>query len=295
MPEVITPAIVHSPSNGKHKPENGHRLLSETVLEEREVNFLKTNNTQSPSNTLPQTRPATRPKQSHLRDFFAGSDLQKRQISHPLVALELESPAADQYKILREHIKAIRAETGARSLLVTSAIKGDGKSIVAANLAAAMALEEDARVLLVDADLRSPQIHRYFDLEPAPGLTDYLSAGSDQDLPNFVKDTFLPNLRFIPAGKPHRLASNLLTRLKMDDLQSRFPGYQIIIDSAPVLLTSDPLVLAGHVEGIIMVVRAGKTPKNRLFEAITTLNSNKLMGVVLNGTDSGNVSNYYQY
>ncbi len=269
--------------------------MSETVLEEREVNFLKTSNTQSPSNTLPQTRPSAKPKQSHLRDFFAGSDLQKKQISHPLVALELESAAADQYKILREHIKAIRAETGARSLLVTSAIKGEGKSMVAANLAVAMALEEDAHVLLVDADLRSPQLHRSFDHEPAPGLTDYLSAGSDQDLPNFVKDTFLPNLRFIPAGKPHRLASNLLTRLKMDDLQSRFPGYQIIIDCAPVLLTPDPLVLAGHVEGIIMVIRAGKTPKHRLFEAITTLNSNKLMGVVLNGTDSGHVSNYYEY
>ena len=81
----------------------------------------------------------------------------------------------------------------------------------------------------------------------------------------------------------------------MDDLQSRFPGYQIIIDTSPVLLTPDPLVLAGHVEGIIMVIRAGKTPKNRLFEAITTLNSNKLMGVVLNGTESGIASDYYEY
>jgi len=211
------------------------------------------------------------------------------------VALQLESPVANQFKILREHVRQLRADTAARSLLVTSAIKGDGKSMIAANLAAAIALEDKEQVLLIEADLRSPDIHRYFNVESTPGLTECLSSDSEEDLSDYIQDTFLPNLKVLPAGKPHRLSSELLAKLKTHDLLSLFPNHQIIIDSAPVLSTADPLVLTGLVEGIIMVIRAGKTPRKRLFESIATLNSNKLMGIVLNGTELGTTSKYYHY
>jgi len=291
---VINPSIGQSYSNGGKQIENKKWMLSEDVLSTSDVNFLGNARTQPPITTLPQTRPMPKSRPKGLRDLFIGRKL-KRHKTHPLVALESESPAADQFKFLREHIKSLRTDTRARSLLVTSAIKGDGKSMVAANLAAATALEEDGQVLLIDGDLRSPQIHRYFDIQPTPGLTDYLNSSSDGDLSQYVQDTLLPNLRILPAGKPDRRSSELLTKLKTDDLQSRFPDYQIIIDSPPVLANPDALVLTGLVEGIIMIVRASKTPRKRLFDAIASLNSSKLMGIIFNGTEITTPSNSFDY
>jgi len=292
QPELINPGNGHS--YGSIKYGSKEWVLGENNFDTKEVKFL--GNARKPSSVinLPQARPSPKPKGERLGKVLAGRNL-RGYITHPLVALQLESPVADQFRILREHVRQLRADTGARSLLVTSAIKGDGKSLVAANLAAATALEDKEQVLLIEADLRSPEIHRYFNVESTPGLTECLTSDSEEDLSHFVQDTFLPNLKVLPAGKPHRLSSELLARLKTYDLQLLFPNHQIIIDSAPVLSTADPLVLTGLVEGIILVIRAGKTPRKRLFEALTTLNSKKLMGIVLNGTELGTTSKYYHY
>jgi len=294
QPEFINPSTGHSSSNDSIQPGRRQWVLGENTLDTKEVKFL--GNARKPSSviTLPQAHPSPKPKRERLGNLLGGQNL-RGYITHPLVALQLESPVADQFKILREHVRQLRTDSGARSLLVTSAIKGDGKSMVAANLAAATALEDKEQVLLIEADLRSPDIHRYFNVESTPGLTECLSSDSEEDLSHYVHDTFLPNLKVLPAGRPHRLPSELLAKLKTHDLLSLFPNHQIIIDSAPVLSTADPLVLTRLVEGIIMVIRAGKTPRKRLFEALTTLNSKKLMGIVLNGTELGTTSKYYHY
>jgi len=294
QPELINPGNGHSYSNRSIKYGSKEWVLGETRLDTKEVKYF--GNARKPSSVinLPQARPSPKPKGERLGKVLAGRNL-RGYITHPLVALQLESPVADQFRILREHVRQLRADTGARSLLVTSAIKGDGKSLVAANLAAATALEDKEQVLLIEADLRSPEIHRYFNVESTPGLTECLRSDSEEDLSHYVHDTFLPNLKVLPAGRPHRLPSELLAKLKTHDLLSLFPNHQIIIDSAPVLSTADPLVLTRLVEGIIMVIRAGKTPRKRLFEALTTLNSKKLMGIVLNGTELGTTSKYYHY
>jgi len=81
----------------------------------------------------------------------------------------------------------------------------------------------------------------------------------------------------------------------LEEARADFPGYQIIIDSPPILSTPDPLVIAGHVDGVLVVVRAGKTPREYLTKALQTLNSSKVMGVVLNGAEMGMASKYYYY
>jgi Mrp family chromosome partitioning ATPase len=81
----------------------------------------------------------------------------------------------------------------------------------------------------------------------------------------------------------------------MEDIRVEFPGYQIIIDCPPVLSTPDPLVIARQVDGVLMVVRAGKTPRDYLMKALQSINSNKVLGVVLNGADLGISSKYYYY
>lgn len=230
-------------------------------------------------------------------EMLFGRDLRNYK-SYPLVATDAGSPAAEQYKILREQVKRLRVQGSARVISVTSPIKRDGKSIVAANLAAALALDYNEHVLLIDCDLRHPQSHQYFGAQVSPGLAEYLTSGSN-DILKYVQQTSLPSLQLLPAGKSVSVAAELLAMDKMQhalgELRAKFPNHQIIIDNPPVLSTADPLILAAQVDGIIMVVRAGKTPRDCLAEALETLKSDKIMGVVFNGADLGVSSKYYYY
>ena len=233
-----------------------------------------------------------------IEELFFGWDL-RRYATHPIVALQEESPASEQYKILREQLKRLRTEAGIRTIAITSPVKRDGKTTVAVNLAAAMALEYEEKVLLIDADLRAPSVHRYFNGDNSPGLVDFLASNSPGGLKTLVRDTHLSGLRMIPAGKPSRFASELLAKEKMGrlfrEIQTDLPGHVVIIDSPPVLATPDPLVLGRQVDGVIMVIRAGKTPKDYLAKALSSFNPNKILGVVLNGADLGLGSKYYYY
>jgi protein-tyrosine kinase len=233
-----------------------------------------------------------------VEELLFGRDLRSYK-SYPIVALEKDSPAAEQYKILRERVKRLRLETGARCLSVTSPVKRDGKSTVAVNLAAAIALDYEERVLLIDCDLRNSQVHQYFGLQRSPGLTDYLTSSSNGNILNYVQETSLPGLQVLPAGRSSSLSSELLAMEKMrnlmEEIRLKFPNHQIIIDSPPVLSTPDPLVVARQVDGIIMVIRAGKTPRDCLSEAFETLKSDKIIGIVLNGAQLGITSSYYDY
>lgn len=222
-----------------------------------------------------------------------------RHNDYPIVALERETLASDQYKILREQVKRLRAESGIRNFSITSPIKRDGKTTIAVNLAAALSLDYEESVLLIDGDLRAPGVHRYFNTYQSPGLTDYLESTSKIHLKSLVQKTFLPGLLLLPSGKPSHLASELLAKERMnqvmEEARAEFPGHHIIVDSPPVLSTPDPLVIARYVDGVLVVVRAGKTPRDCLTKALQSLDSSKVMGVVLNGADLGIASKYYYY
>ena len=240
----------------------------------------------------------TKSWRERIEELLFGWDL-RRYSNYPIVALEKESPASEQYKILREQVKRFRRDAGIRVLSITSPVKRDGKSTVAVNLAAALALDYEENVLLIDGDLRAPSVHRYFDLPDGPGLADYL--GSDRASAGFeslVHETFLPGLSVLPAGKSTNFASELLAKDKMrqlmDSIRSGFPGH-IVIDTPPILATPDPLVVARHVDGVLLVVRASKTPRDYVTKSVQLLNSTKLMGIVLNGTELGMGSKYYYY
>jgi len=233
-----------------------------------------------------------------LEEVFFGWDLQ-RYAAHPIVATEEESSAAEQYKILREQLKRLRTEAGIRTIAITSPVKKDGKTTVAVNLAASIALDYEEKVLLIDADLRAPSVHRYFNIDGYPGLTEYLSSSHAAGVKGLIKATYLTGVHIIPAGRPSRFASELLAKGKMrfmlDEIHTMFPDHMVIIDSPPVLATPDPMVLSRQVDGVMVVVRAGKTPKDYLSKALTSLNSSKVLGIVLNGTEFGLSSKYYYY
>jgi protein-tyrosine kinase len=233
-----------------------------------------------------------------IEELCFGWDLARYQ-NHPIVSLEQDSAASAQYKILREQMKRLRLEQGIDAFSVTSPVKRDGKTTVAVNLAAVLALDYEQRVLLIDGDLRAPGVHRYFNAPLSPGLGDYLSSASILGVKGLVRETLLPGLRILPAGKTSHLSSELLAREKMkqlmEEVRSEFPGYQIIIDSPPILSTPDPIVIARLVDGVLLVIRAGKTPRDYLDKALQSLKSTKILGIVLNGANLGNLSKYYYY
>jgi protein-tyrosine kinase len=231
-------------------------------------------------------------------EVLFGRDLRNYE-NYPLVALEKGSAAAEHYKILREQVHGLTSANGSYFLSVTSPVKRDGKSTVAVNLAVAMALESDEKVLLIDCDLRNPQLHNYFSLRRNPGITDFLTSGSNATIFSYVQQTSLPGLQLLSAGTATSISSELLASDRMKNLfnevRQQFPGHRVIIDTPPVLSTSDALVLARHVDGILMIVRAGKTPRDCVTEAMQVLKSDKIVGFVLNGAELGIDSNYYYY
>jgi protein-tyrosine kinase len=247
---------------------------------------------------FPGVRNGDKSWRERIEEWLFGWDL-RGYSNYQIVAFEKDSAASEQYKMLREQIKRLRAESGIRNFCVTSPVKNDGKTTVAVNLAAALSLDYEEKVVLIDGDLRAPSVHRYFNLEPSPGLAEYLSSNSHGSVTSLVRQTFLGGLRVLPAGRPTDFSSELLAKEKMkqvlDEIRAEFPGHMVIVDSPPVLSTPDPLVLARQLDGVLMVIRAGKTPRDYLTKALQSLNSEKLMGVVLNGADLGISSKYYYY
>jgi protein-tyrosine kinase len=232
------------------------------------------------------------------QEVLFGRDL-KNYDAYPIVALEKGSPVAEHYKMLREQVHGLTAATGSYLLSVTSPVKRDGKSTVAVNLSVAMALETDEKVLLIDCDLRNPQLHNYFSLRRSPGITDYLTTGSNASIYSYVQQTSLPGLQVLTAGTATSLSSELLASDRMKNLfnevRHQFARYRVIVDTPPVLSTPDALVLARQVDGILMIVRAGKTPRDCVTEAMQVLKTDKIVGFVLNGAELGMDSNYYYY
>jgi protein-tyrosine kinase len=219
------------------------------------------------------------------------------KLDHRLVAaLAPQSLAAEQYRSLRTRLSGAENGRAVRAIIVTSPGKGDGKSLTAANLALTMAQEYQHRVLLVDADLRRPTLHQLFGLRETPGLTDVLMGAATLD-DSFVALaehhlTLLPS--GVPAMHPAELLGSAAMRRLLDAARTRFD--RIILYMPPASPLADVHVLAGMADGLLMIVRAGVTPKPAIERALAGLDQNKVLGLVLNeaGTD-GAAEGYGSY
>ena len=203
---------------------------------------------------------------------------------NPLLVAGLapKSLAAEQYRQLRTRLSLAEGSSSVRTVLITSPQKGEGKSITSANLALTMAQELQRRVVIVEADLRKPSLQQMFGLPPGPGLSDYLTGAADlQQVMTFLPDH---HLTVIPAGStpgnPAELLGSTAMRRLLDQLRSSFD--RVILDTPPVLPLADVAILAPMVDGALMVVRAGYTPKPAIENALRAFDSSRLLGVVLN-------------
>jgi capsular exopolysaccharide synthesis family protein len=209
-----------------------------------------------------------------------------------VAALAPKSLAAEQYRSLRTRLAHAEGAGGLRTVLITSPQKGEGKSVTAANLALTMAQELQRRVVLVEADLRKPSLQHLFGIPPGPGLSDYLSGAVE--LKEALKSVPEHNLTLLPAGttpiNPAELLGSTAMRRLLDHLRTRFD--RAILDTPPVLPLADVAILAPLVDGCLMVVRAGFTPKPAIENALRAFDSSRLLGVVLN--ESG-IEQDYRY
>jgi len=211
---------------------------------------------------------------------------------NPLLVAGLapKSLAAEQYRQLRTRLSHAEGANNLRTVLITSPQKGEGKSVTAANLALTMAQELQRRVIIVEADLRKPSLQHLFGLPPGPGLAEYLAGAAElKDVMRFLPDH---NLTVIHAGaaptNPAELLGSTAMRRLLDQLRTRYD--RVLLDTPPVLPLADVAVLAPLVDGTLMVVRAGVTPKPAIENALRAFDSSRLLGVVLN--ESGMEQDY---
>lgn len=201
---------------------------------------------------------------------------------------EPRHPVVEAFRRLRTNLQFSQVDTGLRSLMVTSANPGDGKSINAANLAIVMA-QAGHSVVLVDADLRRPVQHKIFDLPAAPGLTDALLEADDAL--SFVWETETPNLRLMPCGKRAPNPAELVGSARMQALLARLQTVAevVILDAPPVMAVADAQILGRQVEGVLLVIDARSTSRaaaSRAADALRQVGAN-LLGAVVNRLDRG--------
>ena len=183
-----------------------------------------------------------------------------------------------------------------RSLLITSASPGEGKSTTAAHLAIAHA-EQGQKTLLIDGDMRRPSVHRRFNLSANLGLTNVL-LGEVGWRSAVVNLDSTPMLDILPAGPPSRRASDLVGRGLAEVLEEAGRAYDLVIlDAPPLLGFSEPLQMASSVDGVVIVVRAGETDRKSVRGVVTSLKRLRanIVGVVLNGVHKEMSDSYYYY
>jgi capsular exopolysaccharide synthesis family protein len=223
--------------------------------------------------------------------------------SHRLVThLDPKSPVAEAYRSLRTNLAFARAHDQLKTIVLTSPGPADGKSTTVANLAITFA-QQGQRTLLVDADLRRAVLDKLFSVRREPGLTDLL-VGRAQ-LADVVHESGIDNLSVLGSGPFPPNPSELLGSQAMRDVLSEASSaYDIVmLDSPPLLAVTDAAVLSTLVDGAILVVRMGATPRTSVRRAMSQLQTvhGRLIGAVLNDVDfrsglyGGGYGYYYYY
>jgi succinoglycan biosynthesis transport protein ExoP len=221
----------------------------------------------------------------------------------PIITFEdKKSPLSEAYRSIGTYIQFSSAGRPPKSILVTSARQGEGKTTTVVNIAVTLT-HTYGKGIVIDCDMRKPQLHKIFGVDNSRGLSAFLAGHMELD-DGLVQKTKVESLDVITSGIIPPNPSELLSSYRFKDLiTALFPLYSfILIDSPPVLGLSDSLVLSTMTDGVVMVTRAGSTPKDVAVQAkklLTGVNA-KILGVVLNGMTEadlkyGSYSYYYSH
>jgi len=234
------------------------------------------------------------------RDVFdeyneAGVLRDKISLKAPLAVMDDEGQMiTERYRILYTRLEQLSLKRSFKTIAVTSAVKGEGKTTTAMNLAWMMAAEFNKKVLVMENDFRNPSISSsYLNLGRLNGLIDVIKGDADlRSAINRYEDT---NLFFLPARASAKNSSVLLDSQGMksviDNVKAHFD--YVIVDSPPILPLVDMNIVSRMVDGLVLVVKAGATPKDIVKKAVNSLPVKNLVGIVLNGADDIHMKKYY--
>lgn len=212
----------------------------------------------------------------------------------PLIWNQDGSAAAEKFRLLSHRIQRARGNKPLQTVLVASAIPGEGRSTVAVNLAATLG-RQSQRTVLIDADLRLSKLHQMLGLNAEPGLSDVLSGRCDLDLA--LRRVDPPGLYFLASGTRTSNPVPLLEAPKfvavVQEIREAFEW--VILDSAPLNPLADAQCVASVCDAALLIVRWGITPRNELEHAIHVLDGYSLLGMVVNMFDDPQDSHYYSY
>lgn len=213
----------------------------------------------------------------------------------------------EQFRGLRSHIYQLNDQAPLKTILVCSGEPGEGKSFVATNLAMSMARNRSSRVLLIDADLRSPVLHSILGAPPKPGLTEFLAGAAEANSilqrsnspRNAAEDRTqgIPDLTFIPAGSGGSNSAELIASHRFEELVATVaPHFDwIVIDSPPVMAFADGVDLARAADGVLLVARAETTTYEVAQRAQAAFCNSRVLGFVLNAARNVPSNDYYYY
>ncbi len=206
----------------------------------------------------------------------------------------------ESYKTARTNIGFSIIKDGCKKVIVSSSLQGEGKTTTSVNLAITFSQQVETKVLIIDCDLRKPKIDRYFEISSVPGLTNVIS--KEVELSEVIRKTKTNNLDVICSGaippNPSELLASKYMKNILDELEKQYD--YIILDTPPINLVSDALVLLKNSDGIVIVIKDGEStyPEyNRTIELLNRADA-KILGVIVNGTKMNKKSKYsrvYKY
>ncbi len=223
-------------------------------------------------------------------------DMSKLRRYDILPPAEMRQTLRDQYRRIKRPLianalgRGVTAVPRGNTMVVTSAVAGEGKTFTALHLAMSIAQDPDLSVTLVDGDISRSRITRLLDLVDEPGLLDLLG-NSQLDIAEVLRLTNIDSLSIIPAGGQHGLGEELLSSARMGEVLKRVadpnPHHITLFDSAPILKSPEATALAAGIGQVVMVVKASSTMQHQVLAALDMLDPNKPINLILNQTLGG--------
>lgn len=215
--------------------------------------------------------------------------------SHLVSVTDRDSPAAEAFRLLEVRLRNLRKLKPLKKVLITSTTPEEGKSFAAANLACTLASGTEEKVLLIGGDLRRPTLAKLFGAAVNAGICEYLR--DERSLSSCIYRLEKPGIWLLPAGRSQDDPLEMIQSTKFPPLIEQLAEWfdWIIIDSPPMLPLADTTALARLADGILLVVRRGVTQKRKLQKGLEAFESDKLIGALLNSSNSASDKEYYYY
>lgn len=252
---------------------------------------------ENPVGTVPQAPELSTERQTNLLKDESEPSFHTLALgnSEKLVsAPTVDRGSVEQYRRLAARLHLSQTERGTRSVMITSALAGEGKTLTSTNLALTLSDSYKRRVLLIDADLRRPGVHELFKLPNVTGLNDGIRSDDERKVPLIRVSEYLS---IVTAGRPDPdpmsvLSSDRMRRVLADAART-FDW--VIVDTPPVVMLSDAHLLATLVDTVVMVVEAAVTPLRAMKQAVEAVGRDRIFGVVLNCADQSRHGAYEYY